>query len=140
MSEKNYQLRTFISKILIALIISLIFFSTVKINLCVFFIVFAFIWAVVIINSRISDNIKLYDSLILISLGILAGIIALQYAEILKIDVIEFKFMSAYAAFLAMISLYTWLKNSQEEETEALKPLRKRQRDLERLLSYVEMF
>lgn len=140
MSENHYECRTFISKILIAFILSLIFFSTVKINLCVFFIVIAFLWAVVIINNRVADNIAIYDSLILISLGVLASIIALQYAEILKIDVFEFELMSAYAVILALFSFYAWIKNSQEEETEALKPLRKRQRDLERLLSYVEMF
>lgn len=140
MSEKNYAWRTFVSKFLIALILSLIFFSTVKINLCAFFILIAFLWVVVIVNNRISDNIKLYDSLILISLGILASIIALQYAEILKIDVFEFEFIGSYAVFLAVFALYALFKNSKEEVTESQKPLRKRQRDLERLLSYVNMF
>lgn len=140
MSEKNYEWRTSVTKILIALILSLIFFNTVKINLCVFFIVFAFLWTVVIINNRISDNIKLYDSLVLISLGILASIIALQYAKKIETDVILFGFIGMYVVFLAIVSIYSWIKNSKEEENKVQRPLRKRQRDLERLLSYVEMF
>lgn len=109
--------------------------------MCVFFIVISFLWVVVIINNRISDNIKLYDSLVLISLGILVSIIALQHTKILKIDVIEFEFVGVYAIFLLFVSVYSWFKNLKKEEAnDSPKLLRKRQRDLERLLIYVDMF
>ncbi|WP_296560797.1 hypothetical protein [uncultured Acetobacterium sp.] len=141
-NDKNlFEMRTIGSKFLIAFVISLIFFNAISINMSFYFLVLIILWVTVWINNKMSGNIKLYDALVVVSMGNLSSIIALQVIGNFEITTMDF----ALGSICCLVILIVWLRScnldsKKDQQSKPVELLKKRRQDLNRLIRYLGIF
>jgi hypothetical protein len=132
------KIRIIISKFLISIIVSLVLFYIVDTDWNFYFCTLIIIGAIVGLNIKMDTNLELYDSLVMICIGNFAGIIVFLFFTKPQFTYLNIACMCFYWSMILIISLYSrYFDLKKETQSKPVKLLKKRQRDLERLIDCI---
>ncbi len=133
------------SKLIIAILLSSLFFLTVEVNVIVYFCFISAIWALIFLNCSLSKNIEIFDTIIILFIGNFGSFILTKELQSNGFGegYLGIVLLFCYLVFFMIISIrsYTIYSGGDAETSgDKAKLMTKRKKDLEFLQYYVNMF
>ncbi|AWK51611.1 hypothetical protein DIC82_11500 [Clostridium beijerinckii] len=137
------NIKLFVNRLIKTIILSSIIFNTVKINIVQYYLVILFIWFWLFWNYNMKKSKEIFDIAIITTLGNFVSYIYIN--KVLYSELINENFtwigIAVISAFILIISSCSFFLNSYNySKLNNNKLIFKREKDLERLLYYLDMF
>ncbi|APQ95845.1 P-loop NTPase fold protein [Clostridium botulinum] len=137
------EVKIFINRLIKTIILSSILFYTINISTAQYFLIILCMWALLFLNYNIKKNLEIFDLFIITSLGNFISYIFVNKISnsIIFSERITWRCSIILSLFLLILSIYSLLlSSSKNNNLNNEKLLSKREKDLERLLYYLDMF
>ncbi len=135
------RLKEFLNIFIISSIISLIFFYKFDINIVLYSTINLFLWVLIFLNYKFEKNIELFDNIIVLSIANLSVYIVTGLFIHGTLEDRDFIPIMIYIILLGIISLASYFNREKDRFPKKEKNLlRKREKDLDRLLNYIDKF
>lgn len=139
------SVKSIVNILIKTIIISSIIFCTIKISLIQYVLAIIAFWSLIFFNYSMKKNVELFDIFLIISLGNFISYMCVNIKNFFSDGIVQIECMLIssiiFLIFLIVMLIHTSLLDSlQESNSDNKKLMFKRQKDLERLLYYLDMF
>ncbi|HDK7155280.1 TPA: hypothetical protein PTV43_000383 [Clostridium botulinum] len=137
------EVKIFINRLIKTIILSSILFYTINISIAQYFLIILCMWALLFLNYNIKKNLEIFDLFIITSLGNFISYIFVNKISnsLIFSERITWRCSIILSLFLLILSIYSLLLSlSKNNNSNNKKLLFKREKDLKRLLYYLDMF